>query len=196
MSAVLAPIVASLPSIESADGAIQTEPFLRTCRLMLPVFDRLGSAFAFAKSDVSGNIERLGRQQDAHAALFDVCLAEIQAGTHASNSGCSKGLLWLKRFLEFAVTLLRSISDATQNTASMKTLANAAYERSLKPYHGWISSSAFAVVLAFPPSREVFEASLDGDHENMAEVAEGLAPVLEKIHRFLDENGLNDESKA
>ena len=54
MSAVLAPIVASLGAVESADGTIQTEPFLTACRLVLPVFDRLGVAFAAAKSDVSG----------------------------------------------------------------------------------------------------------------------------------------------
>ena len=49
MSAVLQPIVDSLGSIESADGTIQTEPFLATCRLILPVFDRLGVAFVPAK---------------------------------------------------------------------------------------------------------------------------------------------------
>ena len=74
MSAVLAPIVASLGAVESADGAIQTEPFLVACRLVLPVFDKMGVAFAAAKSDVSGNIERLAKRAPDHAALFDICL--------------------------------------------------------------------------------------------------------------------------
>ena len=87
MSEVLSPVVASLRGVESAGGTIATEPFLATCRLILPVFDRLGVAFAPARSDVSGNIERLAKR------------AEMAAGTHESNSGCCKGLLWLKRFL-------------------------------------------------------------------------------------------------
>ena len=99
MSAVLQPIVDSLGSIESADGTIQTEPFLATCRLILPVFDRLGVAFVPAKSDVSGNIERLAKRAGDHPVLFDIAREEMAAGTQASNSGCCKGMLWLKRFL-------------------------------------------------------------------------------------------------
>ena len=99
MSEVLSPVVASLRGVESAGGTIATEPFLATCRLILPVFDRLGVAFAPARSDVSGNIERLAKRAGDHPALFDIARAEIAAGTHESNSGCCKGLLWLKRFL-------------------------------------------------------------------------------------------------
>ena len=82
----------------------------------------------------------------------------------------------------------------------MRDAANAAYERTLKPFHGWISSSAFAVVLRFPPARDAFVASLGEDEEatyrGMREGVEGFAPVLAKIHAFLEENGLNDPAKV
>jgi len=195
MSAVLAPIVASLGALESADGAIQTEPFLAACRLVLPVFDKLGVAFAAAKSDVSGNIERLAKRAPDHAALFDICRAEMAAGTQASDAGCCKGLLWLKRFLEFAANLLEGLA-AEPRTAPLKEVAHGAYATTLKPYHGWLASSAFAVVLQFPPSREAFVNSLNGDYENMTEVARRLRPTLERVHKFLKENGLHDESKV
>jgi len=195
MSAVLAPIVAALGAVESADGAIQTEPFLAACRLVLPVFDKLGVAFAAAKSDVSGNIERLAKRAPDHAALFDICRAEMAAGTQASDAGCCKGLLWLKRFLEFAANLLEGLA-AEPRTAPLKEVAHGAYATTLKPYHGWLASSAFAVVLQFPPSREAFVNSLNGDYENMTEVARKLRPTLERIHKFLNENGLHDESKV
>jgi hypothetical protein len=35
---VIQPIVDSLSAVESADGVINTEAFLATCRLILPVF--------------------------------------------------------------------------------------------------------------------------------------------------------------
>ena len=35
---VLQPIVDSLPAVTAADGVIQTDAFLATCRLILPVF--------------------------------------------------------------------------------------------------------------------------------------------------------------
>jgi hypothetical protein len=159
------------------------------------VFDKLGVAFAAAKSDVSGNIERLAKRAPDHAALFDICRAEMAAGTQASDAGCCKGLLWLKRFLEFAANLLEGLA-AEPRTAPLKEVAHGAYATTLKPYHGWLASSAFAVVLQFPPTREAFVNSLNGDYENMTEVARKLRPTLERIHKFLHENGLHDESKV
>ena len=119
----------------------------------------------------------------------------MAAGTQSSDVGCCKGLLWLKRFLEFAANLLEGLA-AEPRTAPLKEVAHGAYATTLKPYHGWLASSAFAVVLQFPPSREVFVNSLDGDYENMAEVARRLAPTLARVHAFLNENQLHDESKV
>ena len=239
MSAVLQPIVDSLGSIESADGTIQTEPFLATCRLILPVFDRLGVAFVPAKSDVSGNIERLAKRAGDHPVLFDIAREEMAAGTQASNSGCCKGMLWLKRFLvrppspreprrrerprrprghipgldrllsradaspprhlpqEFTLNLLAELSSEPRQT-TMKEAASRAYERCLKPFHGWIAGGVFSAVLSFPPSREAFVDSLGGDaaYQSMAQVTRGFGPVLEKIHAFLAENNLDDPTKV
>ena len=78
----------------------------------------------------------------------------------------------------------------------MKHIAARAYASTLQPYHGWLASSAFAVVLQFPPSREAFVESLDGDYETMADVARRLAPTLAAVHAFLAENGLHDETKV
>ena len=69
---VLPPIIDSLPATESPEGDVLSEPFLTTCRLVLPVFDRLGVAFSPAKSDVSGNIERLAKRAGSHPKLFDI----------------------------------------------------------------------------------------------------------------------------
>lgn len=154
-------------------------------------------AFAPAKSDVSGNIERLAKKAPEHAALFDIALAEVAAGTQASNSGCCKGLLWLKRFLEFTMALLAGLAEAPR-AKSLKEIANASYEQNLKPFHGFMASSAFSVVLQFPPTREAFVNSLGGEsaYEGMEKVVEGFRPALGKIHAFLDENKLNDPSKV
>ena len=194
---VLPPIIDSLPATESPEGDVLSEPFLATCRRVLPVFDRLGVAFSPAKSDVSGNIERLAKRAGSHPKLFDICLEEVATGTQASNSGCCKGLLWLKRFLEFTMDLLRSLEEAPR-TRPMKDCANDAYARRLKPYHGWISSGAFSVVMSFPPSRTDFVNSLGGEgaYADIKAVVDGFTPVLAKIHQFLVENALDDPTKV
>ena len=261
---VLRPIVDALPGVVSPDGVVQTTPFLAACALVLPVLEALGAAFAPARSDVRGNVDRLRKRADAHVALFDIALEEKAKGTHASNSGCCKGLLWLKRFLvrqseppapssrptrtpplafriedrsdlssrrrsltarppplsfphnaqEFTVALLTELTTPPR-TKPVKDAASAAYARTLKPFHGFVSGAAFAVIMNFPPTRDKFVAALggknggktgdgdgDGDaaasrtYEEMREVVDGLSPILEKIHAFLVAEGLDDPTKV
>ena len=200
MSAVLAPLAAALLFIDSEAGEIRTDKFLAACRLVLPVFDKLGVAFSAAKSDVRGNIERLEKRRAKHALLFDVCKEEIADDTQGNDVGCCKGLLWLKRFLEFVVALLEGVVscdvDESGNSASLKTIAQSAYEKTLAPYHGWLASAAFAVVMQFPPTKHSFIRSLDNDHEGMKKVVRGLKPALARVHEFLCENDLNDPAKV
>ena len=95
------------------------------------------------------------------------------------------------------MTLLTELS-AEPRQISMKEAANRAYERRLKPFHGWIAGGVFSAVLSFPPSRDAFVESLGGDaaYQSMAQVTGGFGPVLEKIHAFLVENNLNDPTKV
>mmetsp|Transcript_26631 Transcript_26631/g.42672 ORF Transcript_26631/g.42672 Transcript_26631/m.42672 type:complete len:197 (+) Transcript_26631:164-754(+) len=194
---VLQPIVDSLAAVQSADGVILAQPFLATCRLILPVLDKLGVAFSAAKSDVGGNIERLAKKASEHVGLFDIALEEVEAGCHASNTGCCKGMLWLKRFLEFTMMLLAE-TYAAPRSKTLKEAANLSYEKCLKPFHGFFASSAFTVLLQFPPGRDAFVASLGGEgaYQGMQEVVAGFKPTLDKIHQFLEENSLNHPTKV
>jgi hypothetical protein len=68
---LIKPIVDSLLQFESKEeeeeqSGIQTKAFLQSCRLFLPVLDALGVAFKPAKSDVSGNVERLAKKEGEH----------------------------------------------------------------------------------------------------------------------------------
>ena len=58
--------------------------------------------------------------------------------------------------------LLSGLSE-TPRTKTLKEAANESYEKCLKPFHGFFASSAFSVVLQFPPTRETFVESLGGD---------------------------------
>ena len=62
---LIKPIVDSLVNLSSEEEkTIRTKCFLRSCRLFLPVLDALGVAFKPAKSDVSGNVERLAKKEE------------------------------------------------------------------------------------------------------------------------------------
>jgi hypothetical protein len=66
---LIKPIVDSLLQFEGKEeeqSGIQTKAFLQSCRLFLPVLDALGVAFKPAKSDVSGNVERLAKKEEEY----------------------------------------------------------------------------------------------------------------------------------
>lgn len=94
--------------------------------------------------------------------------------------------------------MLLSDLAAAPRSRTLKEVANASYVRCLKPYHGFLASSAFSVVLQFPPTREAFVGSLGGEaaYEEMEKVVAGFKPTLDTIHQFLEENNLNDPSKV
>lgn len=80
-----------------------------TCRHVQPCRDhvpdtpaeKLGTAFAMVRADVSGNITRLrDRQADApgkYADLFPIALDEVASGKSGGSRSATKGILWLKR---------------------------------------------------------------------------------------------------
>ena len=129
--------------------------------------------------------------------LFDILLDEKKANAHAANTSCSKGLLWLKRFLEFVVVLVSKLAENQQ--METKEAASVAYAEKLKPFHGWVSSSAFSVVLQFPPARKGFVDSLGGEDvlgSDGKELVEKFGPVLKRIDDFLTKEDLNDPTKV
>ena len=142
--------------IDDGNGGVRTQAFLNACREVLPVVDKLGTGFTVVRIDVSGNIDRIHNRFVSSAAEYESVYAilerEVEKDEHTGNSGCTKGLLWLKRAMQFLVELLRILHQ--DKDASVSDAANAAYEKVLKPYHGWITSGVFwALSSSFPRGR-------------------------------------------
>mmetsp|Transcript_27778 Transcript_27778/g.60733 ORF Transcript_27778/g.60733 Transcript_27778/m.60733 type:complete len:207 (-) Transcript_27778:1758-2378(-) len=203
-STVFASLSESLKPIRSEDGEIQTIPFLSTCRLIIPIIETLGTAFYPAKADLSGNIERLAKRAaedpEEYKLLFKIITKEVDKGEETGSSSATKGLLWLKRFLEFVVSLLRNLDDPA---ATLYDAAYKSYKECLQPYHGFIASSAFTVILNMCGSREPFEEALglqkvDGkiDQTPRQSFVAEFTPYLQSIHTFLDSQGLDDPAKV
>eukprot|EP00898_Chlorokybus_atmophyticus_P009288 jgi/Chlat1/98/Chrsp1S00222 len=196
---VFAPLLANLPSICPDGQDIATQPFLAQCRRVIPVIESLGAALLPVKSDITGNIERLQKRYDQNPMefkyLFAIPRADMKEQVQKDNSSCAKGLLWLKRALEFIVALLDLLQSDSRLTLSQA--ATTSYERTLSKYHGWITRNVFSLAMKVCPSRESFLAKLGpqkGTMEEMGAFTTAFAPILQRIHQFLVDNGLDDQS--
>lgn len=55
---------------------------------------------------------------------------------------CTKGLLWLKRAMQFIVEMLRGLSDGARQLTPYDA-TTAAYDKVLRPYHGMLTFGVF-----------------------------------------------------
>ena len=88
--------------------------------------------------------------------------------------------------MQFLVELLR-ILHADKN-ASVSTAANAAYEKVLQPYHGWLTSGVFWGALKLVPTRESLFQKLGESsslEEDMGSFVSQFDAVLSKIHTYM-----------
>ena len=124
----------------------------------------------------------------------------MSQGLQGGSSSCSKGLLWLKRAMEFTTNILDRLSRQQEGATSLSTAVKDAYTEILYPYHGFIASSAFYVTFNFLPTREYFFESLGANEATVKTEMQSFVfvfkPVLSEIHRFLEENNLNDPTKV
>jgi hypothetical protein len=190
VESIFSVLLQHVKQIEDGNGGIRTQAFLNACREILPVVDKLGTGFTVVRIDVNGNIERLHNRfitsAEDYELIHKLVEVEVQNKEHTSNSSCTKGLLWLKRAMQFLVQLLRVLHQDKE--ASVSTAASAAYEKVLQPYHGWITSGVFTVALKIVPSRQgLFEKLGESDNleQEMGDFVEEFDAVLSKVHNYL-----------
>lgn len=167
------------------------ERFLQACTCITVLLSQLGSCFAPARRDVSGNIDRLAHLANGSSnseRLFVLLREEKARGEAKQPKSNANALLWLKRMLEFVASLLRKLLE--HSDSSLRAAALDAYEQVLAQYHSWVSYSAFSVMLGVLPSRESFMSELGGASRaeveaDMQALVLAIEPVTTVIHSFL-----------
>lgn len=191
--------------VKSADGKIQTQELLDVCRSVLPIVGKLGTGFGLVKHDVGGNIDRLAAcaatKTDAYLPdVFQMVRDDVAAGTHTGGSSVTKGLLWLKRAMEFITALLDKLYADRQ--MSLSQAASETYYATLQQYHGWIVTGTFTLALKIVPSREHFfekvglQAEDDAVMQQLHAFCSAFSTVLGEVQAFLAQQGLDDPAKV
>jgi len=195
--------IAIIPSVKDAEGRFITDNWLQLCRLVLPVIDQFGTAFMIVKNDISGNIERLAARKATDPERFHILYSmvedELARNDYNHSKSCTKGLLWLKRAMEFMVAIMKGVIDRPEET--LNTVVQENYYATLHQWHGFLASSAFHVAIHFVPSREDFLAKCAGNTgesalAEMGEFIKNFSPLLTEIHKWLDQHGLDDPPKV
>ncbi|TYK23720.1 glycolipid transfer protein 3-like [Cucumis melo var. makuwa] len=175
-------VLAKFKPVDHAASNIPTNHFLAICNLILQFLD------------IYQNIQRLETMYESDPSMYSNMVEILKKETNEGNArkltSCSRAFLWLTRSLDFTVSLLQKSKEEPR--LSMEQAVEDAYNLTLKPWHGWISSAAFKIALKLVPDSETFTNLLMAkDENNDALVKEidsfisQLAPFLEDIHNIL-----------
>ncbi|KAM5553210.1 glycolipid transfer protein 1 [Rosa sericea] len=194
---VFAPALEGMKSVKSAEGEMQTKPFLEVCKQILPVIEKFGAAMTLVKSDVGGNITRLETKYSSNPSEFDLLYSlvrvEVEAKTAKASSSCTNGLLWLTRAMDFLLELFRNLLEHQDWT--MSQACSDSYGKTLKQWHGWLASSSFSIAMKLAPDRKKFMDVIGGNGDIMADIEKfctTFSPLLQENHKFLASVGLDD----
>lgn len=175
---------------------------------MILALEVLGSWTFVAVREMNSNLEKIDESTAAHevegvgerltlSAVLDWEVAEAihQPGGDVVEDSAANGLLWLLRFLRLWRELWREPRPSTFGDA-----LNLAYEKSIKPYHGWVVQRTFAlstsVVPSWPEVHDRLEAFDEDGEEGLLRSIAALDPVLDRIEEALRKRGLYDERKV
>uniref|UniRef100_A0A6U1G441 Glycolipid transfer protein domain-containing protein n=1 Tax=Tetraselmis chuii TaxID=63592 RepID=A0A6U1G441_9CHLO len=199
---MLEPAFAALAEVKGPNGNIRTSKFLDACSAVLPIVDKLGTGFMIVKGDINGNITRLRdraatnpeRYEDFFLIVKDDC-AELN-GKYASSSSVTKGMLWLKRAMQFVSGLIQKMVADKSMTVSQA--ASTTYKETLSNYHGMITGGAFSMALKLVPARETFLSKLECEdpEAELGRMVTLLVPLLDEIHQFLVSINQDDPGKV
>ncbi|XP_027093150.1 glycolipid transfer protein 3 isoform X1 [Coffea arabica] len=208
------------PEQHSTCAYIPTKPFLSVCNLLLQVLGlsllyfssdhgpfinwnfnyKIGPTMAVLRQDVHQNIQRLEKFYESEPSVYsnvvEILSKEGKEGKAKKGPSCSKAFVWLTRSLDFTVTLLQLLVEDFGR--DMEQAVDEAYNITLKPWHGWISSAAYKVALKLVPDIKDFITILMAEDENQDMLKEEMRtlislflPVLEGIRTILKTFGLD-----
>lgn len=181
--------------------SIDAAKFLAAASALLPFLDRLGSALAIVKSDISGNIEKVRKAFDkgngASLTLADIVREEVKEKRTSASDSASDALLWLKRALRFICAFMGEFADGKETASA----AGVAYSRTLAHYHGWLVRGAFSMAMKSVPYRNDLLKQLgpgpeDKILQDSARYIESLDGVLSAVEELLASFGLNKDEKV
>lgn len=180
---------------KAAASSLPTLRFLALSHLLVRVLDKIGPTMAVLRLDVQRNIERLQElyllDPATYSTLTGIVEKEVKEGTARKVDSCARAILWLARSMDFTAALLQRLEEDSaqqqQQQQSLAQLVEAAYEATLKPWHGWISSAACKIAWKLIPERKVFTGMLLGMGQDCSALGDDIGRLALLLRPFLDD---------
>ncbi|XP_055909746.1 glycolipid transfer protein [Eupeodes corollae] len=186
------------PIIEKGQ-LIETEAFLHASQEIVAIIDTFGKLFKPITKDMSGNIEKLTISYEKGKDKFHYLEDLIVKNINMDKKFSSDSLLWLKRGLRLICTFFENMFNDKQSLDNLKQHLQDAYDRSLKPYHGWFVQNTVSVISRWAPTRTQLIGSGELQAKNLKTLEEfipRMKAVLDRIDALYMEHNLEENYKV
>jgi len=161
------------------EQSVSTADFAAACERILPIFDHLGTVFAFARTELAEKKESLVRVKDKLVTLDKVVDADAKAGTLKTKNSCARNLFRLLSGISFISKLLQNMANDRQKT--LRQAAAEAYDVTLSNMHGYMVRMAIKTSMYMLPNRDQFLASINETEESAKGHAENFSPNVDRL---------------
>ncbi|XP_030379042.1 glycolipid transfer protein [Scaptodrosophila lebanonensis] len=186
------------PTTSNAEEKVETLLFINAAKEVVAVIETFGKLFTPVITDMNGNINKLTKAYNVdplkYKYLEDLIILNVDMDNFAANA-----LLWLKRGLQLICTFFENIYNDAQNKETLKQHLQDAYERTLKPYHGFIVQSTIKIIYSWVPTRSQLLGQGAAHDENIQTLSSYLPTMrdhLDRIDALLKAHNLDDERKV
>ncbi|EDX16616.1 GD24819 [Drosophila simulans] len=171
------------PAIGDTADKLETQAFLAASKEIVTVIESFGKLFTPVISDMNGNISKLTKAYGADVVKYQYLEDLIVLNVNVDD---------------FAANALNIYNDAQAKEALKQHLQDA-YERTLKPYHGFIVQSTIKIIYSWVPTRSQLLGQGDAQAENIEVLTSFLPRMrahLDSIDALLKAHNLDDARKV
>ncbi|XP_004535249.1 glycolipid transfer protein [Ceratitis capitata] len=165
------------------EDKIETVAFLESAKEIVTVIETFGKLFTPVINDMNGNIVKLTKVYQTDRLKYTYIEDMIVLNLNVNNIAAD-ALLWLKRGLQLIYTFFENIFYDAQGAEVLKPHLQNAYERTLKPYHGFIVQGTIKLIYSWVPTRSQLIGKGEAHAENLQVLEKFLPTMREYLNRI------------
>ncbi|PSC72987.1 glycolipid transfer [Micractinium conductrix] len=164
-------------ALDSSTHAIDTAAFADAMEKVLPIFEKIGTVFLFARHEFAHKIETIVAIKGSMSTLDQVVAAGKADGTITKKNSPARNVHRLLNTLNFIAAIFENLAKGMP----LKDAVSEGYDRTLAQIHAWVVRAGIKTGMMALPSREHFLASIGETEESARLHGEPFVAAAHKL---------------
>lgn len=164
-------------ALEGTSQSIDTAAFATAMQEVLPIFEKIGTVFLFARHEFATKIETIQTVSGQLNTLDSIVAAGKADGSLTRKNSPARNVHRLLNTLNFIAAIFHNLSAGMP----LKDAVSEGYDRTLAQLHAWVVRAGIKTGMLALPTRETFLASIGETEESARHHADGFVAAAHKL---------------